>query len=81
MSPTIPNGSLVLMRIQDTLENGDIGAVLVNDNTKATLKRYKRQGNNVIMLLPDKKDYDPIVVTEDYPCKIIAKAIGFTYNF
>lgn len=81
MSPTIPDGALVLMRVQDTLENGDIGAILVNDNEEATLKRFKKQSDGIVMLLPDNNDYDPIVVTKDNPCKIMAKAVGFNYTF
>ena len=77
MEPTIPNGSYVLIREQPTVEDGEIAAVLVNGDTEATLKRVRRQ-HNVSMLLPDNSEFEPIVLSEDYPGRIIGKAIKFT---
>lgn len=77
MEPTIPNGSYVLIREQPTVEDGEIAAVLVNGDTEATLKRVRRQ-HNVSMLLPDNSDFEPIILSEDYPGRIIGKAIKFT---
>ena len=77
MSPTIPNGAYVLIREQPDVEDGEIAAVLVNGDTEATLKRVRRQ-HNVSMLLPDNSDFEPIVLSEDYPGRIIGKAIKFT---
>ena len=77
MSPTIPNGAYVLIREQPTVEDGEIAAVLVNGDTEATLKRVRRQ-HNVSMLLPDNSDFEPIILSEDYPGRIIGKAIKFT---
>ena len=77
MSPTIPNGAYVLIREQPDVEDGEIAAVLVNGDTEATLKRVRRQ-HNVSMLLPDNSDFEPIILSEDYPGRIIGKAIKFT---
>ena len=77
MSPTIPNGAYVLIREQPDVEDGEIAAVLVNGDTEATLKRVRRQ-HDVSMLLPDNSDFEPIVLSEDYPGRIIGKAIKFT---
>ena len=77
MSPTIPDGAYVLIREQPTVEDGEIAAVLVNGDTEATLKRVRRQ-HNVSMLLPDNSEFEPIVLSEDYPGRIIGKAIKFT---
>src|SRR5699024_9774850 len=77
MSPTIPNGAYVLIREQPDVEDGEIAAVLVNGDTEATLKRVRRQ-HNVSMLLPDNSEFEPIVLSEDYPGRIIGKAIKFT---
>ena len=77
MSPTIPNGAYVLIREQPNVEDGEIAAVLVNGDTEATLKRVRRQ-HNVSMLLPDNSDFEPIILSEDYPGRIIGKAIKFT---
>ncbi|WP_017473291.1 LexA family protein [Amphibacillus jilinensis] len=77
MSPTIPHGSVVLIREQPEVESGEVAAVLVNGATEATLKRVKKQGDTLI-LVPDNPSYDPIVVNENNPAKIIGKAIKYT---
>ncbi|MBK3493481.1 helix-turn-helix domain-containing protein [Viridibacillus sp. YIM B01967] len=77
MEPTIPNGSKVLIREQNFIEYGEISAVLLNGDTEATLKRVKKQGN-IIMLMPDNPQYEPTIITEDNPAKIIGKAIRLT---
>ncbi|MEM5623556.1 XRE family transcriptional regulator [Bacillus thuringiensis] len=77
MEPTIPNGSFVLIRKQDDVENGEIAAVQVNGDTEATLKRVKKQGD-VIILMPDNSSYEPLIITATTPARIIGKAIRFT---
>lgn len=79
MSPGIPDGSRVLVRLQPDVEDDEIAAVLINGDTEATLKRIKRQ-NGMMMLIPDNKRYDPIIVTKDTPVKIIGKAVQVFYN-
>lgn len=79
MSPTIPNGSFVLVRAQNDVENGEIAAVLVNGNTEATLKRVKKQGD-VIILMPDNSSHEPYIIDKNNPAKIIGKAIRFTQD-
>lgn len=77
MEPTIPDGAFVLVREQPTVETGEIAAVLVNGNTEATLKRVKRQGD-IVILDPDNPAYNPIIITESNPAKIIGKALKYT---
>jgi len=77
MEPTIPDGSLVLIREQPEVESGAIAAVIVNDDTEATLKRVKYQGNMMI-LMPDNPKYEPIVVTPDNHVRIIGRAVQVT---
>lgn len=74
MLPTIPEGSLVLIREQPTVEYGEVAAVLVNGDTEATLKRVKKQGD-IVMLIADNPDYPPYVITKDNPARIIGKAV------
>lgn len=74
MVPTIPEGSLVLIREQPTVEYGEVAAVLVNGDTEATLKRVKKQGD-IVMLIADNPDYPPYVITKDNPARIIGKAV------
>ncbi|USS86453.1 helix-turn-helix domain-containing protein [Fructilactobacillus cliffordii] len=70
MEPTIMNDSNVLVRAQPDVENGQIAAVLLDDDTTATLKRIKKTKNSVI-LMPDNPDFEPIVLNEDKPGRII----------
>lgn len=77
MEPTIPDSSLVLIREQPEVESGAIAAVIVNDDTEATLKRVKYQGNMMI-LMPDNPKYEPIVVTPDSHVRIIGRAVQVT---
>lgn len=79
MQPTIPNGAWVLIREQPDVESGEIAAVLVNGNTEATLKRVRKQGETVI-LMPDNPKYDTVVITPDYPAKIIGKAVRYNFD-
>ncbi|WP_086348749.1 LexA family protein [Candidatus Enterococcus clewellii] len=79
MSPGIPNGSQVLIRLQPEVEDGEIAAVQVNGDTEATLKRIKRQ-NGIMLLIADNPDYQPIVVTKDIPARIIGKAVQVIYS-
>lgn len=79
MHPTIPNGSMVLIREQNDVENGEIAAVTLNGNTEATLKRVKKQGD-MIVLMPDNPEHEPIFVTKDNPVRIIGKAVRLEIN-
>jgi len=74
MVPTIPNGAYVLIRQQENVEDGEIAAVLVNGDTEATLKRVKRQGD-IVLLIPDNKEYSPYIITKENPARILGKAL------
>lgn len=74
MSPTIQDGSLVLIKSQPDVESGEIAAVLVNGDTEATLKRVKKQGD-LVLLIPDNNEYDTYVVTPEKPARILGKAV------
>lgn len=79
MNPTIPNGSLVLIREQPNVESGEIAAVRLDNSHEITLKRVKKQGSH-LLLVPDNSTYDPIVVNGETPVKIIGKAIRYTQD-
>lgn len=74
MEPYILDGDIAYIRQQPEVEDGEIAAVLVDGDTKATLKRVKRVGDQVI-LTPDNPRFDPIVLDKDHPGKIIGKMI------
>ena len=79
MDPTIKDGSLVLIRQQPDVEDGEIAAILFVDDDEATLKRIKRAGSTII-LMPDNRKYEPIVVDQDHPARILGKAVRVTTN-
>lgn len=56
----IHTGDLVLIRRQSCADNGQVVAARVNGD-EATLKRYKRQGDSVL-LLPENPDFEPRIV-------------------
>ncbi|AMW98410.1 LexA family protein [Rummeliibacillus stabekisii] len=76
MEPTIPDGAIVLIRQQANIECGEIAAVRVNDDSEATLKRVKRQGET-LFLMPDNPKHSAIIITEKNPATIIGKAVSF----
>nr|WP_243464817.1 XRE family transcriptional regulator [Limosilactobacillus reuteri] len=79
MEPTIHDGSIVTIREQPTVEDGEIAAVLVDGDNEATLKRVKHQGN-LIMLMPDNKEFDPIILDKDNPGRIVGKAVHVSWS-
>ena len=79
MEPKIPDGSDVLIRMQDDVEDGEIAAVLVNGDTEATLKRVKKQGD-IVMLVAENTNYAPYIVTEQNPARILGKAVGVSFD-
>lgn len=79
MAPGIPDGSQVLIRLQQDVEDGQIAAVQLSGNTEATLKRVKRD-RNVIVLLSDNTKYPPIILNEEDSVHIIGKAVKVLYD-
>ena len=62
MSPTICDGDLVCIRSQSTAANGQITAVLIDD--EATLKRFYRHGDTVI-LHPENPRFTPMTYIKE----------------
>lgn len=73
----IYDGDIVYIRQQETVENGEIAAVLIED--EATLKRV-RLFEDHISLEPENPQYRPLVYWEDEMnnVRIIGKAVAFT---
>lgn len=71
------NGDVVYIRQQDTVENGEIAAVLID--TEATLKRVKLLPDRII-LEPENPMYDPLVYRNEEmnDVRILGKAVAFT---
>lgn len=66
----IQDGDLLLIRRQDDVDDGQIAAVLIND--EAVLKRvYKRNGT--LILQSENPDYPPIICDKKSDVRIIGK--------
>lgn len=76
MEPTIPDGAIAIIHKQPDVENDEIAAVLVDDNSEATLKRVKHMGSSVL-LQPDNRSYEPILLDKDHPGRILGKLIKY----
>lgn len=72
------DGDIVFIRSQDTVDNGEIAAVIIND--EATLKRvYFYPEESKLILSPENPRYAPLVYinSELDNIKIIGKAVAF----
>jgi repressor LexA len=70
----INNGDLVLIRQEQTAENGDKVVALIND--EATIKKFDKQGN-IIVLRPmsDNVRHQPIILREDFKIQGIVENV------
>lgn len=69
----IDNGNIVVLKKQETSENRDIVAAAI-DNETATLKRFMKMGNSVL-LIPENDKYEPIQITSE-EAKILGVVVG-----
>ena len=71
------DGDLVYIRQQDTVENGEIAAVLID--TEATLKRVKFYDDHIV-LEPENPHFRPLTYwgEEMNTIRILGKAVAFT---
>ena len=68
----ILDGDIVFIKKQNDLEDGQIGAVLVDDS--ATLKRFYRENGSVI-LQSENSTYKPMVISKG-DVKILGKMVA-----
>jgi repressor LexA len=77
----IYDGDIVYIRDQQSVTNGEIAAVIVND--EVTLKRlfYYREKNQVI-LQPENPLYEPLIYSDEElnHIRIIGKAVAVTHH-
>lgn len=72
------DGDIVFIRAQNTVENGEIAAVIIGD--EATLKRvYFYPEKNKLVLSPENPKYEPLVYTDEElnSIKILGKAVAY----
>ena len=76
----IHNGDIVFIRQQEEVEDGEIAAVLIDE--EATLKRFYRHGR-AIELRPENPKYRSMIFTEDNcdSFKILGKAVACQHCF
>ena len=79
MNKIIKNGAYALIHKQDIVEDGEIAVVLVN-GFNATLKKFSKQGDFVILEPMSNVTDDPDIKTQIYdkttPIKILGKYVG-----
>ena len=76
----IEDGDIVFVKEQPDVKNGEIAAVIIDD--EATLKRINKNIPGCIQLMPENAKYEPIVVNlaepdESRHIRIIGKAVAF----
>lgn len=74
----INDGDIVFIRKQDIVANGEIAAIIIED--EATLKRfYYYKDQNMVILKPENSKYEDIVLMNEQleKVKVLGKAVAF----
>ena len=73
----INDGDLVFVRQQPEVENGEIAVVAIDD--EATLKRFYKYSDDLIVLRAENPEYKDMVYTpEDHKdIRVLGKAVAF----
>ena len=83
MEPKISDGDTVIIRIQNTIESGEIAAVYVNGND-VTLKRVRKEDNG-IWLIGNNPAFTPIFYSKkecaELPVRILGKMVELRAKF
>ena len=83
MEPKFSNGDVVIVKLQDTVENGDIAVVLVNGD-EATCKKIKKTPEGV-MLISTNPAYEPMFYSnreiDEKPVRIWGKVVELRAKF
>jgi len=83
MEPRMKEGDVVIVRKQETVDNGEIAVVLINGDD-ATVKRFYR-GPTGIQLSGINPDFEPIMFTPDQvdelPVRVLGKVIELRARF
>lgn len=83
MEPRIKDGDVVIVRVQQDCNDGDVAVVLV-DGESATVKRVKKRPEG-LMLIPNNTAYEPMFYSnediEALPVTIIGKVVELRGKF
>lgn len=77
MEPKMQSGDIVFIRKQEAVEDGQIAAVLIED--EATLKRvYYDRPNNILRLIAENPRYDPLIYSGEQldHVRILGRAVS-----
>lgn len=78
MNKVLPDGSIGLFEKTDVLENGQIGAILVNGYDATVKKFYRLTDSYVLEPLSFNPDYQPIVIKDGTdPVSIVGKLLWY----
>lgn len=70
----IDDGDLVLIRQEQTAENGDRVVALIDD--EATIKEYRNDGNHIVLFPKSTtKKHKPIILTRDFKIQGIVESV------
>ena len=58
MEPKIYDGDIAIIRRQETVENGQVAAILINGD-EATIKKVKRTPEGIMLIAFNAEDYEP----------------------
>ena len=76
MSPTITNGSIVLVRKQNAVENKEVAVVLINGDEEATIKRIQQQERGLTLIGDNALVYPPHFYSEEEVAALPVRIIG-----
>lgn len=83
MEPKFSEGDVVIVKKQDTAEDGEIVIALVNGD-EATIKKFKKRADGIV-LLPLNQQYDMLYYTaadiESFPVRILGKVVELRAKF
>lgn len=72
-------GDLVMVKKCNSVSNGELAAVLVED--EATVKRFYRESNRIV-LQPSNQHYEPIIIEAgSAQCSVIGKVTGLMRSY
>ena len=80
MQPTLSEGMIAYVKPCPTANNGDIVIAQINNDTEATVKRFRKDAGTVY-LVPDNDKYDSIKITKTQACRIIGIVVSAKINF
>lgn len=77
----IIENDLLIFELTSTLDNGEIGCFVIDENIATCKKYYKDDSQNLVILQPANSEYTPIVVTSKTYFKILGRLHSIIRNY